>query len=58
MIRRHVPLSVGQAEISPELAKLSGGGCCARVCRLVAWRCSPAAIYQPIPASMLRCGRC
>jgi len=26
MIRRHVPLSVGQAEISPELAKLSRRG--------------------------------
>jgi hypothetical protein len=28
------------------------------VCRSVVWRCSPAAIFRPIPVSMLRSGRC
>jgi len=28
------------------------------VCRSAVWRCSPAAIFRPIPASMLRSGRC
>jgi DMSO/TMAO reductase YedYZ molybdopterin-dependent catalytic subunit len=28
------------------------------VCRSVVWRCSPAAIFRPIPGSTLRSGRC
>ena len=56
--RRHVPPSVSLAEISPEVAKLSRRKVLRNGLSLGSWRCSPAAIFRPIPASMLRSGRC
>jgi len=57
ILRRALP-SVGRAEISPEVAKLSRRRLLRNGLSLVVWRCSLVAIVRPIPGSTLRSGRC